>query len=79
MGDKEALDYLDVGIGIIGFFAFAFLVVTVVAELTGADALGWALTLLVFVLILGALVMARRRRSAARQPADPPESTTTEQ
>jgi LPXTG-motif cell wall-anchored protein len=79
MGDKEALDYLDVGIGIIGFFTFAFLVVTVAAELTGADALGWALTLLVFVLILGALLMARRRKVSGRQPAEPPESTTTEQ
>ena len=57
-------DTLDVGIGIVGFFAFAFFVVTVVCELTGTDALGWALTLLVFVLLLGALLLARRRMSA---------------
>jgi hypothetical protein len=56
----DVLDTVDVGIGIIGFFAFAFLVITVICELTGTDALGWALALLVFVLILTALLLSRR-------------------
>lgn len=61
MRRHESLDYVDVCIGIVGFFAFAFLVVTVVSELTGTDALGWAMTLLAFVLILTALLLVRRR------------------
>lgn len=59
--DVSVLETIDVGIGIIGFFAFAFLVITVICEVTGTDALGWALALLVFVLILAALLMGRRR------------------
>ncbi|WP_246846334.1 hypothetical protein [Humibacter ginsenosidimutans] len=54
-------EVLDVFIGAVGFFAFAFFVITVVCELTGRDALGWALTLLAFVLLLAALIAARRR------------------
>lgn len=65
MRDTFSRDTLDVGIGIVGFFAFAFFVVTVACELTGTDALGWALTLLVFVLLLGALLLQRRRMTAA--------------
>jgi protein-S-isoprenylcysteine O-methyltransferase Ste14 len=68
----DPLELVDVGIGIIGFFAFAFLIVTIVTELTGADALGWALTLLALVIILGLLWKARRRIIASQQPADPP-------
>jgi hypothetical protein len=61
----------DVGIGLVGFFAFAFLIVTVVSELTGADALGWALTLLGLVIILGMLWRTRiRLRDAAPQAED---------
>ncbi|WP_426519356.1 hypothetical protein ACPPVQ_05280 [Diaminobutyricibacter sp. McL0618] len=63
---------VDVGIGLVGFFAFVFLIVTIVSELTGADALGWALTLLVFVITLGLLWRARiRMRDAALQARDP--------
>jgi protein-S-isoprenylcysteine O-methyltransferase Ste14 len=72
----DPLELIDVGIGIVGFFAFAFLVVTIVTELTGADALGWALTLLVLVIILGLLWRARRRIVASQQPADPPHDGT---
>jgi hypothetical protein len=70
----DSLELVDVGIGIVGFFAFAFLIVTIVMELTGADALGWALTLLALVLILVVLWQARRRIVASRRPAD--EETT---
>lgn len=62
---------VDVGIGLVGFFAFVFLIVTVVSELTGADALGWALTLLALVITLGLLWRARiRMRAAALQAED---------
>ena len=62
---------VDVSIGLVGFFAFVFLIVTIVSELTGADALGWALTLLTLVIILGLLWRARiRMRDAALQAED---------
>jgi hypothetical protein len=62
---------VDVGIGLVGFFAFVFLIVTIVSELTGADALGWALTLLALVITLGLLWRARiRMRDAAMQAED---------
>jgi predicted RND superfamily exporter protein len=63
---------VDILIGIVGFFAFAFLIVTVVAELTRTDALGWALTLLALVLVLASLLLIRRRVRAggAKEPED---------
>jgi protein-S-isoprenylcysteine O-methyltransferase Ste14 len=71
MRRRDPAYYVDVGIGFVGFFAFVFLIVTIVSELTGADALGWALTLLVLVIILGLLWRARiRMRAAALQPQD---------
>jgi membrane protein implicated in regulation of membrane protease activity len=71
--NTDVLDTVDVGIGIIGFFAFAFLVITVICELTGTDALGWALALLVFVLILTALLLARRNITGRRAEQPPGE------
>ncbi|MEA9984486.1 MULTISPECIES: hypothetical protein [Subtercola] len=59
---------IDIAIGILGFFALAFFVITVVAELTGTAALGWALTLLVLVLLLAGLLRLRTR--VARQLRD---------
>lgn len=68
----EKREGLDIVIGIVGFFAATFFVVTVVAELTRTDALGWALTLLVLVLVLTALLLIRRRMTTARsrEPED---------
>ncbi|MFF1877213.1 hypothetical protein [Leifsonia sp. NPDC058230] len=72
---NDSLELVDVGIGIVGFFAFAFLIVTIVVEFTGADALGWALTLLALVLILVVLWQARRRIVASRRPVEETEHT----
>ncbi|GAB3584283.1 hypothetical protein GCM10027406_30330 [Leifsonia lichenia] len=72
----DSLEVVDVGIGIVGFFAFAFLIVTIVSELTGADALGWALTLLALVLILVLLWQARLRIAASRRPEEDDERVT---
>jgi hypothetical protein len=63
---SNRVEGIDVGIGIVGFFAFVFFVVTAVSELTGAPALGWALTLLALVGILALLLFARRRLLAAQ-------------
>jgi predicted RND superfamily exporter protein len=63
--------YVDVGIGFVGFFAFVFLVVTIVSEFTGAAALGWALTLLALVIVLALLWRTRiRMRDAAVRAED---------
>ncbi|MHA7987528.1 hypothetical protein ACX9R5_17150 [Rathayibacter sp. CAU 1779] len=68
---------LDIGIGAVGFFAVVFFVVTLVSELTGADALGWALTLLAFVIVL-ALLLAGRRRMTTRMLAGPDSTAAPE-
>jgi hypothetical protein len=70
-GDR--LETLDVFIGIVGFFAFAFLVITVVCEVTGTDALGWALTVLALLLVLACLLLARRNMVASRRQAHDPD------
>lgn len=67
--DKD--EGIDILIGIVGFFTAVFLVVTVITELTGADALGWAITLLVLVLALVALVRIRRRIHAPTTSNNP--------
>ena len=71
---RDPREGVDVAIGAVGFFGVAFFVITVVAELTGADALGWALALLAFVLVFAALLLARRRitdRMIAARSAEP--------
>ena len=62
-------DRVDVLIGFTGFFAAVFFGVTVVCELTGQPALGWALTLLALIIVLWLLVSRRRRivREVARR------------
>jgi hypothetical protein len=74
----NTLETLDVGIGIIGFFAFAFLVITIICELTGTDALGWALALLAFVLVLAALLVSRRRISQSQSTSAPTAPSATD-
>jgi tetrahydromethanopterin S-methyltransferase subunit E len=58
---RDPAEFIDIGIGIVGFFSFAFLVVTAATELAGGDALGWALTLLGLLILLGVLLLWRRR------------------
>lgn len=68
-------DGVDVLIGFTGFFSVVFFGVTVLCELTGRPALGWALTLLVLVVVLGLLLWRRRRivhRAVDRAKAESP-------
>jgi hypothetical protein len=67
---NDPLELVDVGLGFVGFFGFAFFVVTAVCELTGQPALGWALTTLAFAVGLIALLQARRRITSARLRAE---------
>lgn len=57
----KAIEVLDMGIGFLGLFAAAVFVITVLMEITGRSALGWALTLLALVVALGALLLVRHR------------------
>lgn len=57
----DPAESIDIGIGIVAFFSFAFLVVTAASELTGGDALGWALTLLALLIVLCVLLLLRRQ------------------
>jgi hypothetical protein len=61
MHPRAAAQRIEVLIGILGFFAAAALIVTVVAEFRGQPALRPALVLLCFVLALVAAVWWRRR------------------
>ena len=67
---SDSRELVDVGLGFVGFFAVAFLGITVFCELTGQPALGWALTLLVLVLAFIGLLQLRRRIIARRQEAE---------
>jgi hypothetical protein len=75
MFNWKAIEVLDICLGIVGFFAFALLVVTGVCELTGTPALGWALALLALVAVLALLIMIRRRMLAAEARGGEPVST----
>jgi len=61
----KAIEVVDMSIGVIGFFAAAFLVITGVSEIAGVPALGCALALLGLVIVLALLVALRRRMLAA--------------
>jgi UPF0716 family protein affecting phage T7 exclusion len=67
---RDSREVVDVGLGFVGFFAVAFLGITVFCELTGEPALGWALTLLVLVLAFIGLLQLRHRMTARRQEAE---------
>lgn len=58
---KARAQRLEMVIGILGFFAFMALLVTVVAEVRGKPALFPALVLLGFVVLLGVSIRLRRR------------------
>jgi len=67
---RDSREVVDVGLGFVGFFAVAFLGITVFCELTAEPALGWALTLLALVLAFIGLLQLRRRIIARRQEAE---------
>jgi membrane associated rhomboid family serine protease len=59
--ERDPRETLDLFIGGAGFFTAAFFVITVLYEVTGQDALGWALALLGFVVLLALMLTARHR------------------
>jgi hypothetical protein len=72
MSPPRATDRVDLGIGFLGFFAAAFLVITLACELTGRPALPWALVLL--ALVVGLVVEIRHRGAIVRRTATSPDA-----
>lgn len=66
MRRNEPKEFVDVGLGFVGFFGVVFVIITASCELTGQPALAWALVSLVLVVIFILLLQARRRIAAAR-------------
>ena len=66
MRRNDPKEFVDVGLGFVGFFGVAFVIITAVCELTGQPALPWALVSLTLVVVFIALWQARRRILAAR-------------
>jgi hypothetical protein len=71
----KPIELVDIAIGIFGFFAAAFLVITGISELIGTPALGSALALLGFVVVLALLIALRRRMLQAEARGGAPVST----
>lgn len=67
---RDSRETVDVALGFVGFFAVAFLGITLFCELTGEPALVWALTLLALVLAFVGLLQLRRRITARRRQAE---------
>jgi hypothetical protein len=74
MSPPRATDRVDLGIGFLGFFAAAFLVITLACELTGRPALPWALVLL--ALVVGLALEIRHRGAIVRRTAVASDSPT---
>lgn len=57
---RSVQEAFDLAVGFFGFFAVAFCAITLVYELLRKDALGWALTTLVFAALAVAAWLGRR-------------------
>lgn len=58
---RQTKERFDLGIGFFGFFGVAFFLFTLVAEITGAPAVGWALITLLLALMVVSLWFGRRK------------------
>ncbi len=67
---RDVKETYDLGLGFIGAFTAAFLIMTFIAEVTGNDALWSAITTLVLALMLTALWFVRRRHLRVPVEAD---------
>ncbi|CAM5493336.1 hypothetical protein [Leifsonia shinshuensis] len=70
MRRNDPKEFVDLGLGFVGFFAVAFVIITASCELTGQPALVWAVISLVLVAVFIALLQARRRIQASRLRAE---------
>lgn len=63
---ERKAENIDILIGLLGFFAVVLVVVTITAQLSGEPAVGWALLLLLLVLIIWVLFKKRPGNAASR-------------
>ncbi len=73
MRRNDPKEFVDVGLGFVGFFGVAFVIITAVCELTGQEALPWALvslTLVVVFILRPRMAAARLRAEEARAAQD---------
>jgi hypothetical protein len=59
-GRRSTKERFDLGIGFFGFFAAAFFLITLVAEVRGDPATGWAVVTLVLAVMIASLWFGRR-------------------
>ncbi len=62
---REIKETLDLGLGFVGFFALAFLIITFVTEITGGNAIIWSL-ITVFLVVVVLFLWVLRRGLLAR-------------
>lgn len=60
-GRRRTKERFDLGIGFLGFFAVAFFLFTLVAEIRGDQAVGWATITLLLALMITSLWFGRRK------------------
>lgn len=70
MRRNDSKEFVEIGLGFVGFFGVAFVIITAVCEFTGQPALPWALVSLALVAVFILLLQARRRIAAARLRAE---------
>ena len=57
---RQTKERFDLGIGFLGFFGVAFFLFTLVAEIRGDQAVGWAVITLLLALMVTSLVLGKR-------------------
>jgi cytochrome c-type biogenesis protein CcmH/NrfF len=70
MRRNDSKEFVELGLGFVGFFAVVFVIITASCELTGQPALIWAIVSLVLVIAFVLLLQARRRIEATRLRAE---------
>lgn len=60
-GRRQTKERFDLGIGFLGFFGVAFFLITLVAEIRGDAAVGWAVITLLLAAMVTSLVLGKRK------------------
>ena len=60
-GRRQTKERFDLGIGFLGFFAVAFFLFTLVAEIRGDQAVGWAVITLLLAAMVASLWFGKRK------------------
>ena len=60
-GRRQTKERFDLGIGFLGFFGVAFFLITLVAEIRGDQAVGWAVITLLLAAMVASLILSKRK------------------